>query len=99
MALTEVITGTDVAVTPGAGSAFITTGRGFWLCSDYFKIGECAWLMKTNSSGDWIPVRDSNGAVVVSETPNTLYVDVPPGTYRLGKTASIEAVAVWIEEE
>lgn len=94
MAITPVISNETAAVVPGTGSDFTTTVRGFWLFAEGFADGECAWLQHAGPSGAFINTTNKDGSIVISKTPNLVFVDAPPGTYYLGKTATVAGAYV-----
>jgi hypothetical protein len=98
MAITPVISNETAAVTPGTSSDFTTTVRGFWLFAEGFEEGECAWLQHAGPSGAFINTTNENGAIVVGKIPNAIFVDLPAGTYYLGKTATVAGVYVGFEQ-
>ena len=98
MPITTVISNETAAVTPGTGSDFTTTSRGFWLYAEGFGPGECAWLQHAGPSGAFINTTNKDGAIVVGQIPNIVFVDVPAGTYYLGKTVTNLGAYVGYEE-
>lgn len=96
MAITPVITETTSAVAGGVATQFVTTGP-FVLYGDYFKADEKAELQRLGPSGDYINATNQNGPIIVTESPNMVYVEAP-GTYQLIKSATRTAAAVGYEE-
>lgn len=98
MAITSKIAATTDAVS-GESTAFTTTSRGFWLYGDGFAHGESAVVMRPNVAGNGFePATNKNEVLGVSATPNTAFIDLPAGTYRLDKTATASPAAVGYEE-
>lgn len=79
-------------------NTFTTTNRGIWLFSSQFLPAETAVLERIGPSGNYEPTTTSNGEVAVTHSPNTVYVDVPPGTYRIHKYPTALAASVGYEE-
>lgn len=97
MPINKKISATTEAVEPGSATEFTVAGP-FWMFADGFKSDENGWVERANVAGDgWEPVTNNRGKVAVSENPNTVYVDVPAGTYRFGKTKSRAAVSMGYE--
>jgi hypothetical protein len=94
MAITSIITATVSAVAAGEATEFTATGA-FWLFGDNFGPGESATVERANVAGTgFVPATNKAGVISVSDRPNTIYVDLPAGDYRLSKTASAVAAAV-----
>lgn len=94
MAITQIIAATTAAVAASGDTDFVATGA-FWLFGDNFGPGENATVERANTAGDGYEVVTNNaGPIVVSSSPNTVYVDVPAGTYRIAKTATAVAASV-----
>jgi len=97
MAITPIISATINAVS-GAGTEFTVTGA-FWLFGDNFSHGESAVIERANVAGTaFVPATSKNDVVGVTATPNTVYCDLPAGTYRINKSATAIAAAVGYEE-
>lgn len=86
-------------VAPSASTAFTTTGRGFWLHSSGLLKGEKVTLYGLDSNGAYRAVTNSITSLGVSSNPNSVYIDLPAGTYRLGKALTTNAPYVGYEEE
>ena len=95
MAITPVITETTEAVPGGLETQFTAAGA-FTLTGDYFRSDEKAELQRLGPSGDYVTVTDQMGPVIVTECPNTVYVETP-GQYRVLKSATRSAAAVGIQ--
>ena len=99
--MVEIIAATTNAVA-GASTAFTTSNRGFWLHASGFRSerrGEYATVQRVGPSGEWENATNDKGEIRVSAYPNTIYVDLPAGTYRIDKTATDAAASVGFEEE
>lgn len=96
MAITNIIEATTEAVS-GATTEFTVAGS-FWLHGDYFEHGESAVVERVGPSGDWIQATNESRKIAVSNTPNTMYVELPAGTYRILKTATRLEASVGYEE-
>lgn len=99
--MTEIIAATTNEVT-GASTAFTTTNRGFWLHASGFRSerrGEHATVKRIGPSGNWEAVTNKDGEIRVSAYPNTIFVDLPAGTYRIDKTETTGNASVGYEEE
>jgi hypothetical protein len=99
--MTEIIAATTNAVT-GASTAFTTTNRGFWLHASGFRSerrGEHATVKRVGPSGEWEAVTNKEGEIRVSAYPNTIFVDLPAGTYQIDKTATAISASIGYEEE
>lgn len=99
--MTEIIAATTNAVT-GASTAFTTTNRGFWLHASGFRSerrGEHATVKRVGPSGEWEAATNKDGEIRVSAYPNTIFVDLPAGTYRIDKTETAGNASVGYEEE
>ena len=83
----------------GAGTEFTTTARGFWLYGSGFAPGEYAVVEGIGPDGAFRQVTNNGGGIYVSAAPNTVFVDLPAGTYRIEKTASALAASVGYEED
>ena len=77
---------------------FTTTDRGFWLFGSKFWPEELAVLEQIGPSGNYEPITNAKGVIAVSHSPNTVYADVPPGTYRIHKYRTKLAASVGIHE-
>ena len=98
MAITELISGTTSEVS-GSSAEFTTTSRGFWLIGSNFNHGEFARVLGIGSDGETFEyVTNANGPIHVTRNPNTVFVDLPAGTYRIAKMATAEAAGVAFEE-
>lgn len=84
---------------PGEVTEFTTTGRGFWLYGSKFAPGEYAIVEDIGPDGDWRAVTNNGGGIYVSAAPNTVFVDLPAGTYRIEKTATALAASVGYQED
>ena len=87
------------AVAPSASTEFTTTGRGFWLHSSVLLKEEKVTLYGLDSNGAYRAVTNAITTLGVSTHPNSVYVDLPAGTYRLGKPLTTNAPYVGYEEE
>ena len=83
----------------GAGTEFTTTARGFWLYGSGFAPGEYAVVDGLGPDGVYRQVTNNGGGIYVSAAPNTVFVDLPAGTYRIDKTATALAASVGYEED
>lgn len=97
MPITSKISATTEAAS-GAGTAFTTLNRGFWLHGHGFGYGESATIMREFPSGIWAPATNEMGNIAVSAHPNVVFADLPAGTYRINKTATNLAASVGYEE-
>ena len=88
-----VIIQATVDAVSGVDTEFIVGGP-FWLIGDNFEALECAILERPGAESGYYPVTNSSGLVKVGERPNTVYVDIPAGTYRLRKSETNKAAAV-----
>ena len=79
-------------------NAFTLTNRGVWLYSSQFWPEEIAVLEHIGPSSNYEPITNSNGEIFVSHSPNTIYADIPPGTYRVHKYRTQLAASVGYEE-
>ena len=95
MAITTVIAETTEAV-PGCLETQFTAAGTFTLTGDYFRSDEKAELQRLGPSGDYVTVTDQMGPVIVTECPNTVYVETP-GQYRVLKSATRSAASVGIQ--
>ena len=77
---------------------FTLTNRGVWLFSSKFWPEEIAVLEHIGPSGNYEPITNTRGEIFVSHSPNTVYADVPPGTYRVHKFCTRLAASVGYEE-
>lgn len=87
MARVVVINPTKAAAT----GTFTTTVRGFWLsCTGMVHLREqfVVERKKVSPNDEYEPATNENGKIFVCSFPNTIYVDLPAGDYRLNKTAS-----------
>jgi hypothetical protein len=98
MAITAIIEDETAAVS-GAATEFTTTSRGFWLTGDYFAPGESALVERVGPSGDYQPATNKDGQIYLSANPNTIFCDLPAGTYRINKTVTALPASVGYEEE
>ena len=98
MAINTIIAATDDAVT-AANAEFTTTSRGFWLHTTGFAYGEKATLYGPGPGGAYRPVTDDKGAITVGAFPNSIFVDLPAGTYQIPKPATSMEAAIGYEEE
>lgn len=95
--MTPIIEATVETVT-GAATAFTTTDRGFWLYGSKFtSLTEKAILMGVGADGEWEEKTNENGVIFVGAAPNTVYVDLPAGTYRIKKSKTALAASVSYE--
>lgn len=98
MAITSIIAATTAAVA-GADADFTTIGRGFWLFGSGFGKGEFARVEGLGADGETYEVKtNDNGPIHVTANPNTVFVDLPAGTYRIAKMATSEPAGVAFEE-
>lgn len=99
MAVTTIAALTGTSAVSGESTAFTTTGRGFWAHGSGFSYGETATIMRVGPSGEWEPATNERGQIFVSAYPNTVFVDLPAGTYRVNKTATANESSFGWEEE
>ena len=98
MATTPIIEATTDAVA-GEDAEFTTTTRGFWLYGSGFGKGEFARVEGLGADGETYETKtNENGPLHVSANPNTVYCDLPAGTYRIAKMATAVAAGVAFEE-
>lgn len=98
MAITTIIAATTAAVA-GADADFTTTGRGFWLIGSGFGKGEFARIEGLGADGTTYETKtNDHGPIHVTSDPNTVFVDLPAGTYRIAKMATAVAAGVAFEE-
>lgn len=90
---------TTAAVAPGATTEFTTAGRGFWLFSSNLLRSEKVTLYGVDSNGDFRSVTNGSSSIGISSHPNTVFVDLPAGIYRLGKDITASAPYIGYEEE
>lgn len=83
----------------GEATEFTTTARGFWLYGSGFAPGEYAVVEGIGPGGVYRQVTNNGGGIYVSAAPNTVFVDLPAGTYRVEKTATALAASVGYEED
>lgn len=82
----------------GIATEFTTTNRGFWLYGSKFtSLTEKAILMGVGADGEWEEKTNENGVIYVGAAPNTVYVDLPAGTYRINKSKTALAASVSYE--
>ena len=86
-------------VAPSASTAFTTTGRGFWLHSSGLLKGEKVTLYGLDSNGAFRAVTNKESTLGISSHPNSIFIDLPAGTYRLGKGVTTSAPYIGYEEE
>lgn len=97
MAITPIFAATPAAVA-GSDAEFTTTGRGFWLIGSGFGKGEFARVEGLGADGATYETKtNDNGPIHVTANPNTVFVDLPAGTYRMAKMATAEAAGVAFE--
>ena len=87
------------AVPPSPSTAFTTTGRGFWLHSSSLIKGEKITLYGLDSNGAYRAVTNKKATLGISAYPNSVFIDLPHGTYRLGKGITAAAPYIGYEEE
>lgn len=87
------------AAPPSSSTAFTTSGRGFWLHSSGLLKGEKVTLYRVDSNGTYRAVTNKESTLGISSYPNSVFIDLPPGTYRLGKGITAEAPYIGYEEE
>lgn len=98
MATTPIIEATTAAVA-GEDADFTTTTRGFWLYGSGFGKGEFARVEGLGADGATYETKtNENGPIHVTANPNTVFVDLPAGTYRIAKMATAVAAGVAFEE-
>lgn len=98
MAITSIIAATKNAVAAGAPTEFTTTTRGFWLKGAGFAAGEVAVVLGLGPDGTtYRPETNENGPFGVTEFPNTVFCDLPAGTYRISKVATAAEASVGYE--
>ena len=90
---------TTAVVAPGATTEFTTSGRGFWLHSSGLLKGEKVTLYGLDSNGAYRAVTNKESTLGISAYPNSAFIDLPPGTYRLGKGITAEVPYIGYEEE
>lgn len=90
---------TTAAVAPGATTEFITTGRGFWLHSSGLFKGEKVTLYGPDSNEAFRAITNKESTLGISSHPNSIFIDLPAGTYRLGKGATVAAPYIGYEAE
>lgn len=84
-----------ISATQSASTQTFTVTGNFWLMGDYFGPSEFAVLERPNNAANgYEPVTNSKGVVCVSAFPNTVFVEVPAGTYRIRKQATAIAASV-----
>lgn len=98
MAITPIFSATDDPVTAD-NAEFTTTSRGFWLHTSGFVYGEKATLYGPGPGGEYRPVTDDKGPITVGSFPNSIFVDLPAGTYQIPKPATSMNAAIGYEEE
>lgn len=87
-------------VNPASGVTmqFTTLTRGFWLsCNGVTYAHEGATLERLGPDAEYATATNKDGVIAVSNAPNTMFVDLPPGTYRLNKPQSIVAASFGFE--
>ena len=87
------------AILPSPSTAFTTTGRGFWLHSSGLVKGEKVTLYGPDSNGAYRAVTNKESTLGISAYPNSVFIDLPPGTYRLEKGITAFAPYIGYEEE
>ena len=96
--MTTIIAATTAAVS-GVSTAFTTTARGFWLYGSKFSLTEFAAIERLGPSGEWETATNDSKPLAVSAFPNTTYIDLPAGTYRIKKSVTVLAASVsWSAE-
>lgn len=105
MALIPIITATTAAVS-GESTNFTTTQRGFWLhCSGFGGIADNYTVEKATvqrigrPGGSYEDATNDSGTISVGARPNSVYVDLPAGTYQINKTPTKAAASVSYEME
>lgn len=93
-----IINPTQAAV-PGTSAAFTTASRGFWLIGSNFSPGEFATVLGKGPDDAFRPVTNIAGAICVSHSPNTVFVDLPAGDYQVEKTPTALAASVTYLED
>jgi len=95
--MTAIIEATVESVS-GAATEFTTTDRGFWLYGSKFtSLIEQAILMGIGADGEWEEKTNENGVIYVGAAPNTVFVDLPAGTYQIKKSKTFLAASVSYE--
>lgn len=98
MAITSIIAATTEAVV-GEDAEFTTTTRGFWLIGSGFGKGEFARVEGLGADGETYETKtNEDGPIHVTANPNTVFVDLPAGTYQIAKMVTAEAAGVAFEE-
>ena len=98
MAITSIIAATTADVA-GADADFTAAGRGFWLFGSGFGKGEFARVEGLGADGATYETKtNEDGPIHVTANPNTVFVDLPAGTYRIAKMATAVAAGVAFEE-
>ena len=98
MAITPIFAATTAAVA-GEDADFTTTTRGFWLIGSGFGKGEFARVEGLGADGETYETKtNEDGPIHVTANPNTVFVDLPAGTYRIAKMATAEPARVAFEE-
>ena len=95
----ETIISATIDAISGEVTEFTTTGRGFWLYGSGFSKGEFARVEGPGADGSTYETKtNDNGPIHVTANPNTVFVDLPAGTYRIAKMATSEPAGVAFEE-
>jgi len=94
----ETIIEATIEKVSGEATEFTTTVRGFWLYGSSFAPGEYAIVEDIGPDGEWRQVTNNGGGLYVSAAPNTAFIDLPAGTYRIHKTATALAASVGYQE-
>ena len=100
MAITNISAlNTAAAVAPSVATGFTTTSRGLWLHSSGLLKGEKITLYGPDSSGAYRALTNKESTLGVTSHPNVIFVDIPAGTYRLGKGVTNAVPYIGYEEE
>lgn len=88
--MTDIITPTKSQT-----SQTFTVAGSFTLFCEGFKGNENAALNRPNQAGDgYTPVTSRYGVIKVSEYPNTVYCELPAGTYQIVKSPTEQLASV-----
>lgn len=96
MSIESIIAATTEAVS-GVSTEFTVAGA-FWLFGTGFAVGEGAIIEGIGPDGNYRKSTNKEGFLHVSAFPNTVYCDLPAGTYRINKAATVGEASVGFEE-
>ena len=91
----SIIAPTAAAVS-GVTTEFSPAGP-FILHGSLFNGTESAKLERLGPSGQYETLTNSAGPVQIGQAPNSIYVDLPAGTYRINKTVTVTTASVGYE--